>query len=100
MTKLIITGSKGQMGQALIACAARNPELRVVGLVDLATTFAISSKPQMWLWISAFTRPQRKSPPSAPGITRVWSLARPVIRRKRRPRHSKPGGADPNRVVV
>jgi 4-hydroxy-tetrahydrodipicolinate reductase len=35
MTKLIITGSKGQMGQALIACASRNPELRVVGQVDL-----------------------------------------------------------------
>jgi 4-hydroxy-tetrahydrodipicolinate reductase len=35
MTKLIITGSKGRMGQALLACAARNPELRVVGQIDL-----------------------------------------------------------------
>jgi 4-hydroxy-tetrahydrodipicolinate reductase len=34
MTKIIITGSKGRMGQALIACAARNPELQVVGQVD------------------------------------------------------------------
>ena len=35
MTKLLITGSKGQMGQALLACAARNPELQVVGQIDL-----------------------------------------------------------------
>jgi 4-hydroxy-tetrahydrodipicolinate reductase len=35
MTKLVITGSKGRMGQALIACAARNPELQVIGQVDL-----------------------------------------------------------------
>jgi 4-hydroxy-tetrahydrodipicolinate reductase len=34
MTKIIITGSKGRMGQALIACAARIPELEVVGAVD------------------------------------------------------------------
>jgi 4-hydroxy-tetrahydrodipicolinate reductase len=34
MTKVIITGSKGRMGQALIACAARIPELEVVGAVD------------------------------------------------------------------
>lgn len=35
MTKLIITGSKGRMGQALIGCAARNPELQVVGQIDI-----------------------------------------------------------------
>jgi 4-hydroxy-tetrahydrodipicolinate reductase len=35
MTRLIIVGAKGRMGQALIACAARRPELRVVGQVDL-----------------------------------------------------------------
>jgi 4-hydroxy-tetrahydrodipicolinate reductase len=34
MTKLIITGSKGRMGQALLACASRNPELQVVGQID------------------------------------------------------------------
>ena len=34
MTKIIITGSKGRMGQALIGCAARIPELEVVGSVD------------------------------------------------------------------
>jgi dihydrodipicolinate reductase len=34
MTKIIITGSKGRMGQALIACAAKIPELQIVGQVD------------------------------------------------------------------
>ena len=34
MTKIIITGSKGRMGQALISCAARIPGLAVVGAVD------------------------------------------------------------------
>jgi len=34
MTKLIITGSKGRMGRALIASAAQHPDLQVVGLVD------------------------------------------------------------------
>jgi len=34
MTKIIITGSKGRMGQALLTCAARIPELEVVGTVD------------------------------------------------------------------
>lgn len=35
MTKIIITGAKGRMGQALLACAARIPELEVVGQIDL-----------------------------------------------------------------
>ena len=34
MTRLIITGSKGRMGQMLVACAARHPELKVVGQID------------------------------------------------------------------
>jgi 4-hydroxy-tetrahydrodipicolinate reductase len=34
MTRVIITGSKGRMGQALIACATRMPELQVVGQID------------------------------------------------------------------
>ncbi len=34
-TKIIITGSKGRMGQMLVACAARQPDLQVVGQVDL-----------------------------------------------------------------
>ena len=34
MTKIIITGSKGRMGQTLLACAARIPELEIVGAVD------------------------------------------------------------------
>ena len=35
MTKIIITGSKGRMGQALLACAAHIPELEVAGQVDV-----------------------------------------------------------------
>src|SRR6266478_2971347 len=34
MTKIIITGSKGRMGRALIACSAHDPKLRVVGQID------------------------------------------------------------------
>jgi 4-hydroxy-tetrahydrodipicolinate reductase len=34
VTKIIITGSKGRMGTALLACAAQNPELEVVGQID------------------------------------------------------------------
>lgn len=34
MTKVIITGSKGRMGQALLNCAARIPELEVVAAID------------------------------------------------------------------
>ena len=34
MTRIIITGSKGRMGQTLLACAARLPDLQVVGQVD------------------------------------------------------------------
>ena len=35
MTKIIIVGAKGRMGQALIACAARVPELQVTGRIDV-----------------------------------------------------------------
>jgi 4-hydroxy-tetrahydrodipicolinate reductase len=35
MTRVVITGAKGRMGQALIACAARFPDLQVTGKVDL-----------------------------------------------------------------
>jgi 4-hydroxy-tetrahydrodipicolinate reductase len=34
MTKIIINGSKGRMGQALAACAARIPEIQITGQVD------------------------------------------------------------------
>src|SRR5438093_7751003 len=34
MTRLIINGSKGRMGQTLIACAARIPDVRVAGQID------------------------------------------------------------------
>jgi len=34
MVKMIITGSKGRMGQALVFCATRNPELQITGQID------------------------------------------------------------------
>jgi 4-hydroxy-tetrahydrodipicolinate reductase len=34
MTRIIITGSKGRMGQALINCAAKIPDLQVIGQID------------------------------------------------------------------
>ncbi|EEF57222.1 4-hydroxy-tetrahydrodipicolinate reductase [Pedosphaera parvula] len=40
MTKVIITGSKGRMGKALIACAERNPELKVAGQIDAGENLA------------------------------------------------------------
>src|SRR5437867_1632127 len=35
MTKLIITGAKGRMGQMLVACAERQSQFQVVGQIDL-----------------------------------------------------------------
>jgi 4-hydroxy-tetrahydrodipicolinate reductase len=35
MTRLILTGSKGRMGQALLACAPLHLDIQVVGQVDL-----------------------------------------------------------------
>ena len=40
MTKIIIHGSKGRMGQALIACAQRMPGLSVVGTTDAGDDLA------------------------------------------------------------
>ena len=34
MTKIIITGSKGRMGRALVSCAAQHPDLQIVGQID------------------------------------------------------------------
>ncbi len=34
MTKIIINGAKGRMGQILVTCAQRNPELQIVGAID------------------------------------------------------------------
>src|SRR5262249_44764225 len=34
MTRIIITGSKGRMGQALMACAPRHQDLKIVGQID------------------------------------------------------------------
>jgi len=35
ITRVIITGAKGRMGQALAQCAARNPELQVAAQIDM-----------------------------------------------------------------
>jgi 4-hydroxy-tetrahydrodipicolinate reductase len=40
VTKLIITGSKGRMGLMLLDCAARLPDLKVTGQVDLGDDLA------------------------------------------------------------
>lgn len=40
MTRVIIAGSKGRMGQMLLACAARMPELRVTADIDLGDDLA------------------------------------------------------------
>lgn len=34
MTRVVIVGSRGRMGQMLLACAGRNPEIEVVGQID------------------------------------------------------------------
>jgi len=34
MTNIIITGSKGRMGRALVACAVHHPDLQIVGQID------------------------------------------------------------------
>lgn len=35
MTRLIIVGAKGRMGQALLACAAQHPDVKVTGQIDM-----------------------------------------------------------------
>jgi 4-hydroxy-tetrahydrodipicolinate reductase len=40
MTRIIIVGSKGRMGRALLACAPAHPKLQVVGQVDLGQDLA------------------------------------------------------------
>jgi len=35
MTRIIITGAKGRMGKALVACAPAHPKLQVVGQIDI-----------------------------------------------------------------
>jgi 4-hydroxy-tetrahydrodipicolinate reductase len=34
MTRLVVVGAKGRMGRAVLACAAQDPEVQVVGQVD------------------------------------------------------------------
>jgi 4-hydroxy-tetrahydrodipicolinate reductase len=40
MTKVIVSGAKGRMGQALLACAQRMPEVKVAGAIDLGDDLA------------------------------------------------------------
>ena len=40
MTRITIVGSKGRMGQALLACAPRHPELQVTGQADVGDDLA------------------------------------------------------------
>ena len=40
MTKVIITGSKGRMGRALVSCAERIPDLEVAGEIDMGDDLA------------------------------------------------------------
>jgi 4-hydroxy-tetrahydrodipicolinate reductase len=40
MTKVLINGSKGRMGQALLTCAARMPDLQVVAGIDVGDDLA------------------------------------------------------------
>jgi 4-hydroxy-tetrahydrodipicolinate reductase len=40
MTRIIITGSKGRMGETLLACAARLPQIEVVGQIDVGDDLA------------------------------------------------------------
>ena len=35
MTKIVIAGAKGRMGQSLIACAPRFPDIQVTAKIDL-----------------------------------------------------------------
>ncbi|HSH92784.1 MAG TPA: 4-hydroxy-tetrahydrodipicolinate reductase [Roseimicrobium sp.] len=41
MTKVIITGARGRMGQMLIACAARIPGIEVVGQIDVGDDLGV-----------------------------------------------------------
>ena len=40
MTRIIITGSKGRMGQALLSCAKDHPQLQVVAGLDVGDDLA------------------------------------------------------------
>ncbi len=40
MTKVIITGAKGRMGQALLQCASRMPELEIAAGIDMGDDLA------------------------------------------------------------
>jgi len=35
MTKIVINGYKGRMGQTIISCAAKMPDINIVGKIDI-----------------------------------------------------------------
>jgi 4-hydroxy-tetrahydrodipicolinate reductase len=56
MTKIIITGAKGRMGQALAACAPNHSGLEIVGLVDQGDSLdAIIAKADVVIDFSSHT---------------------------------------------
>lgn len=56
MTAIIINGAKGRMGQMLLACAARDPELQVAGAIDAGDDLAsVLSKAQV---VIDFSQPE------------------------------------------
>ena len=63
MTRIIITGAKGRMGQALIACAPNFRELEIVGQIDMGDDLRRGHRAAAtWSLISVRTRPRRASP--------------------------------------
>jgi len=59
MTKIIITGSKGRMGRALIACAPNFRELELPARLTSVTISAQSLRAATWWLISVRTRHTR-----------------------------------------
>ena len=89
MTKIIITGAKGRMGQALIACAPNFRELEIVGQIDHGDDLAaVIARGDVVIDFSSHTRHARRSPSCARNTKRRWSSAPPATRT---PTRSKSG---------
>ena len=79
MIKVIITGSKGRMGQALVSCAKNFRELEIAGQIDKATIWAPSLPGATWSLISVRTRPRRNCRTVRQAQQRRLSSAPPAI---------------------
>lgn len=44
MTRVVINGAKGRMGQALLSCAARMPEMQVIAGIDVGDDLAAATE--------------------------------------------------------